>query len=70
VVDDATWDEPPGSRTRAVPSSRAAIVTSVAYAAVGLVVVRRLPRPVRPLGDVALAATAPLVAELLTRLGL
>lgn len=53
-----------------MPSTRAAIVTSVAYAAVGLVVVRRLPRPVRPLGDVALAATAPLVAELLTRLGL
>ncbi len=54
---------------RPFPSRRAAVVTTLAFGTVGLVLVRRLPRPVRPVADVALAATAPYVAHYLTRIG-
>jgi hypothetical protein len=51
------------------PSRRARFVTAAVVGTMGFVVVRRLPRPVRPLADLALASSAPLVARYLTRLG-
>jgi len=52
------------------PSTRSKLVTAVAIGTAGFLVVRRLPRPLRPAADLALAAGAPHLAGYLTRLGL
>jgi len=52
------------------PSTRAKLVTALAVGTAGFVLVRRLPRPLRPAADLALAAGAPYMAAYLTKLGL
>lgn len=54
----------------ATASTRSRVVTALAVGAVGFLLVRRLPRPLRAAADLALAASAPPVAAYLTRLGL
>jgi len=52
------------------PSTRAKLVTALAVGTAGFVLVRRLPRPLRPAADLALAAGAPYLAAYLTKFGL
>jgi hypothetical protein len=52
------------------PSTRAKLVTAVVMGTAGFLLVRRLPRPLRPAADLALAAGSPYVAAYLTKLGL
>ncbi len=52
------------------PSRRAKFLTAAVVGTVGIVFVRRLPRPVRPVADVVLASGAPYMARYLTRIGL
>jgi hypothetical protein len=52
------------------PSRRARLLTAAVVGTVGFVLVRRLPRPVRPVADVMLATGAPYMARYLTRIGI
>ena len=56
-------------RAKVEPSTTARVATAVLFGATAFLVVRRVPRPLRPVADLALAAASPWVASYLTQLG-
>lgn len=57
-------------RQKVQPSTKAKFVTTLVFGTTAFVLVRRIPRPLRPAADLALAAASPWVAGYLTQLGL
>lgn len=57
-------------RQKVQPSTKARLVTALVFGTTAYVLVRRIPRPLRPAADLALAAASPWFAGYLTQLGL
>ena len=57
-------------RAKVEPSQKAKVVTALLFGVTAVVVVRRVPRPLRPVADLTMAAASPWVASYLTQLGL
>jgi hypothetical protein len=56
-------------RAKVEPSNTAKVVTAVLFGATAFLAVRRLPRPLRPVAELALAGASPWIASYLTQLG-
>jgi hypothetical protein len=57
-------------RAKVDPSPAAKLATAALFGVTAIVFVRRIPRPLRPVVDLALASASPWIASYLTQLGL